>query len=39
MLYKYSKAMIPSPDGKTDSFDIVCGVLQENTFAPYMFIF
>ena len=27
-----------SPDGDTDYFDIVAGVLQEDTLAPYLFI-
>ena len=37
MLYKNTKAMIHSPDGDTD-FNIVAGVLQEDTLVPYMFI-
>ena len=31
--------MVRSPDGDTDFFDIVAGVLQGNAFAPYLFIF
>ena len=37
MLYKNTKAMVHSPDGNTDFFDIV-GVLQADTLAPYLFI-
>ena len=32
------KAMVHSPDGNTDFFDIVTGVLQRDTLAPYLFI-
>ena len=38
MLYKNTKAMVHSPNGVTDFFDIVVGVLQEDTLAPYLFI-
>ena len=38
LLYKNTKAMVCSPDGNTDFFDIVTGVLQEDTIALYMFI-
>ena len=31
ILYKNTKVKIPSPDGDTDFFDIVAGVLQEDT--------
>ena len=34
MLYKNTKAIIPSPDADTDFFDIVSRYLQEDTFAP-----
>ena len=34
MLYKN----VSSPDGDTDYFDIVAGVLQEDTLAPYLSI-
>ena len=30
--------MVRSPDGHTDFFDIVIGVLQGDTLAPYLFI-
>ena len=36
---KNTKAMIRSPDGDTDFFDIVNGVLQEDSFAPYLLMF
>ena len=38
MLYQNMKAMLRSPDGDTDFFDIVAGVLQGDTLAPYLFI-
>ena len=38
MLYKNTKVKVFSPDGDTDYFDIVTGVLQGDTLAPYLFI-
>ena len=38
ILYRNTKVKIRSPDGDTDDFDIVTGVLQEDTLAPYLFI-
>ncbi len=38
MLYKNAKAIVCSPDGDTNFFDIVAGVLQGDTLAPYLFI-
>jgi len=38
MLYKDTKAMVRSPDGDTDFFDIAAGVLQGDTLAPYIFV-
>ena len=38
MLYKNTKVKVCSPDGDTDYFDIVAGVLQGDTLAPYLFI-
>ena len=38
MLYKNSRSMVRSPDGDTDFFDIVAGVLQGDTLAPFLFI-
>ena len=38
MLYKNTKAMVRSPDSDPDLFDIVAGILQEDTLVPYLFI-
>ena len=38
MLYKDTKAMVRSPDGDTDFFDITARVLQGDTLASYIFI-
>ena len=38
MLFKKTKVKACSPDGDTDYFDIVAGVLQGDTLAPYLFI-
>ena len=38
MLYKNVKVKVRSPDGDTDYFDIVAGVLQGDTLAPFLFI-
>ena len=38
MLYRNMKVKVCSPDGDTDYFDIVAGVLQGDTLAPYLFI-
>ena len=38
MLYKNTKVKFHSPDADTDYFDIVTGVLQVDTLAPYHFI-
>ena len=35
MLYKNTKVKVHSPDGDTDYFDIIAGVLQGDTLAPY----
>ena len=35
MLNKNTEVRVRSPDGNTDFFDIVAGVLQEDTLAPY----
>ena len=35
---KNTKVKVHSPDGDTDFFDIVAGVLQGDTLAPYLFI-
>ena len=38
MLYKNTKVKVHSPDGDTDYFNIVAGVLQGDTLAPELFI-
>ena len=38
MLYKNTKVKVRAPDGDTDFFDIVEGVLQGNTLALYSLI-
>ena len=38
MLYQNTRSMVRSPDGDTDFFDIIAGVLQGDTLAPYLFI-
>ena len=37
-LYRNTKVKVCSPEGDTDYFDIVAGVLQGNTLASYLFI-
>ena len=38
ILYKNTKVKVRSPDGDTEYFDIVAGVLQGDTLAPNLFI-
>ena len=38
ILYRYTKVKVRSPDGDTEYFDIVAGVLQGDSLAPYLFI-
>ena len=38
MIYRNIKVKVCSPDRDTDYFDIVAGVLQGDTLAPYLFI-
>ena len=38
ILYRNTKVKVRSPDGDTEYFDIVVGVLQGDTLAPYLFI-
>ena len=38
VLYNDTQAMVRSPDGDTDLFDILSGVLQGDTLAPLLFI-
>ena len=37
VLYDNTRARIISPDGETEEFEIVAGVLQGDTLAPYLF--
>ena len=38
ILYRNTKVKVHSPDGDTEYFNIVAGVLQKDTLAPYLFI-
>ena len=38
ILYRNTKVKVRCPNGNTDYFDIVAGVLQGDTLAPYLFI-
>ena len=38
ILYRNTKVKVRSPDGGTEYFEIVAGVLQGDTLAPYLFI-
>ena len=38
ILYRNIKVKVQSPDGDTEYFDIVAGILQGDTLAPYLFI-
>ena len=38
ILYRNTKVKVRSPDGDTEYVDIVAGVLQGDTLAPYLFI-
>ena len=38
ILYRNTKVTVRAPDGDTEYFDIVAGVLQGDTLAPYLFI-
>ena len=38
ILYRNTKVNVRSPDGDTEYFDIVAGILQGDTLAPYLFI-
>ena len=38
ILYRNTKVKVHSPGGDTDYIDIVAGVLQGDTLAPYLFI-
>ena len=38
VMYSNTQAVVLSPDGETDAFEILAGVLQGDTLAPYLFI-
>ena len=38
IFYRDTKVKVRSPDGDTEYFDIVAGVLQGDTLSPYLFI-
>ena len=38
IIYKNTQAFVRYPDGDTEFFDIIAGVLQGDTLAPYLFI-
>ena len=38
IMYKNTTARVRSPDGDTDFFQILAGVLQGDTLAPFLFI-
>ena len=38
ILYRNTKVKVRSPDGDTEYFDIVAGVLKGDTLAPYLFV-
>ena len=38
MLYENTKEMVRSPDGGSDFFNIVAGILLGDTLTPYLFI-
>ena len=37
-MYEDTKAKVITPDGETDLFEILAGVLQGDTLAPYLFV-
>ena len=37
-MYENTRAKVISPDGETDYFDVLAGVLQGDTLAPYLFV-
>ena len=38
MMYKNTSALVVTPEGNTDIFQVDTGVLQENPLAPFLFI-
>ena len=37
-MYENTRAKVTSPDGETDLFELLAGVLQGDTLAPYLFV-
>ena len=37
-MYENTRAKVISPDGETEYFNILAGVLQGDTLAPYLFV-
>ena len=37
MMYEDTSAIVITPDGETETFSILAGVLQGDTLAPYLF--
>ena len=37
-MYQNTMTKVVSPDGETDLFEILAGVLQGDTLAPYLFV-
>ena len=38
IMYEETTAKVITPDGETETFNILAGVLQEDTFSPYLFV-
>ena len=38
IMYDYTTAKVITPDGETETFNILAGVLQGDTLAPYLFV-
>ena len=38
IMYEYMSAKVIKPDGETETFSILDGVLQGDTLAPYLFV-
>ena len=38
LMYEYTTAKVITPDGETETFNILDGVLQGDTLAPYLFV-
>jgi hypothetical protein len=37
-IYTNTRAKVITPDGETEEFDILAGVLQGDTLAPFLFV-